>query len=177
MIGDHIRALKGGRWAHAIDCGDQTVLHVLEDPSLPSGNRIRRTYRPEFVADAETVEIVTHRERVYPPKAVVSRAYSRLTDVALASMFRDSAGFARWCKTGRLPDAEPNVAVVAPAAAKPGKESRSKKAAPKALTRRRPAPKKAKKNSAAKKSPAARKAATRKTAAKRKPPRKTRRRR
>ncbi|HUL61066.1 MAG TPA: hypothetical protein VLU43_17430 [Anaeromyxobacteraceae bacterium] len=111
MIGDHIRALKGGRWAHAIDCGDATVLHVVEDPAVRPGDRIRRTYRPEFIDGAQAVEIVTHRERVYPPRSVVARAYSRLADAALASMFRDSEAFAWWCKAGRLPGASTGVAL------------------------------------------------------------------
>ena len=50
MVGEHIRALKGGRWIHAIDCGDETVLHLVEEAAPPC---VRRAYRPEFVAGAQ----------------------------------------------------------------------------------------------------------------------------
>jgi hypothetical protein len=110
MVGEHIRALKGGRWVHAIDCGDETVLHLV-DEAPPQ--RVRRAYRPEFVAGSDAVEVVTHRERTFPPREVVRRAYSRASDPALAVMFRDSEAFAEWCKTGRLSGAR-NVAVEIP---------------------------------------------------------------
>ncbi len=110
MMGEHIRALKGGRWIHAIDCGDETVLHLVEDGAPPC---VRRAYRPEFVAGAKSVEIVTHRERTYPAKEIVRRAYSRAADPALAAMFRDSEAFAGWCTTGRL--SEPHNVIGAPA--------------------------------------------------------------
>jgi hypothetical protein len=113
MVGEHIRALKGGRWIHAIDCGDETVLHLAEDQTP---RRVRRAYRPEFVSGAETVERVTHRERTFPPKEVVRRAYSRAADATLASMFRDSEAFAAWCTTGR-PSGPRNVAIGVPAEA------------------------------------------------------------
>ncbi len=109
MIGDHIRTLKDGRWTHAIDCGDETVIVLAEDAAPPP--RIRRSYRPEFVAGAEAVEVVRHRERTFPADEVVARAYSRVSDPALAAMFRDSEAFAEWCTTGRLPPAASNVAV------------------------------------------------------------------
>jgi hypothetical protein len=111
MVGEHIRTLKGGRWVHAIDCGDETVLHLAEDAAP---RRVRRAYRPEFVAGAEAVESVTHRERTFPPAEVVRRAYSRAADPTLAVMFRDSQAFAEWCTTGRLPGPA-NVAVEVPA--------------------------------------------------------------
>jgi hypothetical protein len=114
MVGDHIRARKGGRWSHGIDCGDETIIHLLEDPSLPPGDRVRRSYRPEFVAGAEAVEVVTHRERVFSPRQVVARAFSRTGDAALAAMFRDSQQFAEWCKTGRIPETPRNVAISVP---------------------------------------------------------------
>jgi hypothetical protein len=113
MVGEHIRALKGGRWVHAIDCGDETVLHLVEDTAP---RRVRRAYRPEFVAGAESVESVTHRERTFPPKEVVRRAYSRASDPTLAAMFGDSEAFAEWCTTGRLAGPR-NVAVALPALA------------------------------------------------------------
>ena len=119
MVGEHIRALKGGRWVHAIDCGDETVLHLVEEAPPP---RVRRAYRPEFVAGSDAVEVVTHRERTFAPKEVVRRAYSRASDPALAAMFHDSESFVEWCTTGRLSAAR-NVAVevpgIAPAQPKP----------------------------------------------------------
>ena len=99
MVGEHIRALRRGRWMHAIDCGDETVIHLADDGS-PSA--VRRSYRPEFVSGAETVEVVRHRERTFPADEVVARAYSRIADPALAAMFGDSESFAEWCATGRL---------------------------------------------------------------------------
>lgn len=115
MMGEHIRALKRGRWNHAIDCGDETVVHLADEasPSLA----VRRSYRPEFVAGAEVVEVVTHRERTFPADEVVARAYSRIGDPALAAMFRSSESFAAWCTTGR-PAAAPG-AFAAGAAAPP----------------------------------------------------------
>src|SRR5512138_1363756 len=96
MMGQHIRILKGGRWIHAVDCGDETVLHLAEEAPPP---RVRRAYRPEFVAGADAVEVVTHRERTYPASEIVRRAYSRASDPALAAMFQDSEAFAEWCTT------------------------------------------------------------------------------
>lgn len=109
MIGEHIRTRRDGRWSHAIDCGDETVIH-LADEGTP---RVRRSYRPAFLAGADAVEIVTHRERTFPPGEVVARAYSRFADPALAAMFRDSEAFAAWCATGRLPPGTPNLALPA----------------------------------------------------------------
>lgn len=132
MIGDHIRTLKAGRWTHAIDCGDETVI-VLADDAAQSP-RVRRSYRPEFVAGADTVEVVRHRERTFPAEEVVARAYSRISDPALAAMFRDSEAFAEWCITGRLPAAPQNVAIsvpgVAPAAAPPPASAPTSRGAP-----------------------------------------------
>jgi len=109
MLGEHIRTLRGGHWNHAIDCGDETVIHLAED--APGPGRIRRSYRPEFVAGAEAVEVVTHRERTFPADEVVARAYSRIAHPALAAMFPDSAAFAQWCTCGRLPAERPNLAL------------------------------------------------------------------
>ena len=138
MVGQHIRILKGGRWVHAVDCGDETVLHLAEETPPP---RVRRAYRPEFVAGAEAVEVVTHRERTFPAKEIVKRAYSRASDPALAAMFHDSESFVEWCTSGRLSAAR-NVAVevpgIAPAIPKPpaapknGKPTGTAKAAVKA---------------------------------------------
>lgn len=111
MVGEHIRARKGGRWNHAIDCGDETVIHLDGDAGRA---RVRRSYRPEFISGAEVVEVVTHRERTFPASEVVARAYSRLADPALAAMFRDSEAFAEWCATGRLAAGPANVVVPPP---------------------------------------------------------------
>jgi hypothetical protein len=113
MVGEHIRALRSGRWEHAIDCGDETVIHLADGEAAPA--RVRRSYRPEFVTGAAAVEVVRHRERTFPAGEVVARAYSRIADAGLAAMFRDSEAFAEWCVTGRLPLAAPNVAVASPA--------------------------------------------------------------
>jgi len=166
MLGDHIRALKGGTWLHGIDLGDQRVLHLVEDPGLAPGDRLRRVYKPEFTAGASRVELVVHRERTYPARAVVARAWSRFMDPSVVAMFRDSEAFAAWCKIGRLPEAAPvsGAPVKAAAAPKPAAKAAAKaaakpaKAAPKAAPA--PAPAKAK----AKKAPA-RKAAPKKSAA------------
>ncbi len=142
MIGDHIRTLKAGRWTHAIDCGDETVVVLPDDAAQPP--RVRRSYRPEFVAGAEAVEVVRHRERTFPAEEVVARAYSRIADPALASMFRDSEAFAEWCTTGRLPVAPPSMAIpvpeVAPAAtaAPSSKAVRPPAARAKAATKGKP---------------------------------------
>lgn len=159
MVGQHIRILKDGRWIHAVDCGDETVLHLAEEAPPP---RVRRAYRPEFVAGAATVEVVTHRERTFPAKDIVRRAYSRASDPALASMFCDSEAFVEWCTTGRLSGAR-NFAVDATAAApatapaKPATNGASKAtakaASPAAAAKPKPAPKLAAKPRAAAKKP------------------------
>lgn len=178
MVGEHIRILKDGRWVHAIDCGDQTVLHLSEE-TPPA--RVRRAYRPEFVAGASAVEVITHRERTFPAKDIVKRAYSRASDPALASMFRDSEAFVEWCTTGRLA-APHNVALEAPGAAAPAaaaparapKPAAKAKAAPvrAAKPKPRPAPgAKGKKARTAKAKAASRRAAPKAAKAKRKPAR------
>lgn len=172
MLGDHIRALKDGRWLHGIDLGDQRVLFLAEAPGLPPGDRLRRVYRPEFTAGASKVELVVHREPAYPAKAVVARAWSRFMDPSVVHMFRDSEAFAAWCKIGRLPEAAPAApAPVSPMAAKaaagPQAAPRAApKAAPKAAARK--APRGAAGKPAAKRAPAGRPAA--KKAAPRKAP-------
>lgn len=115
MVGQHIRILRSGRWVHAVDCGDETVLHLAEE-APPA--RVRRAYRPEFVAGADAVEVVTHRERTFPAKEIVRRAYSRASDPALATMFPDSEAFVEWCTTGRLSSAR-NVALDVPGLTSP----------------------------------------------------------
>lgn len=113
MVGEHIRTRRDGRWTHAIDCGDETVIHLAED--APGAALVRRSYRPTFVSGAEAVEVVTHRQRTFPANEIVARAYSRIADPGLAAMFRDSEAFAEWCATGRLPAGPANVAVGVPA--------------------------------------------------------------
>lgn len=114
MLGEHIRALKGDRWHHAIDCGDETVIHLAEE--MGGARTIRRSYRPEFISGAEVVEVVTHRQRTFPTDEVVARAYSRIADPALAAMFATSESFAHWCTTGRpLPPSAPPAADATPA--------------------------------------------------------------
>lgn len=115
MVGEHIRALKRGRWNHAIDCGDETVIHLASDDA--SFRSVRRSYRPDFILGAEAVEVVTHRERTFPASEVVARAYSRISDPGLAAMFRDSEAFADWCVTGRLGAPPQSRAVPTPALA------------------------------------------------------------
>jgi lecithin:retinol acyltransferase len=180
MVGEHIRTRRAGRWTHAIDCGDETVIHLAEDG--PGATRVRRSYRPEFVSGAETVEVVTHRQRTFPANEIVARAYSRISDPGLAAMFRDSEAFAEWCATGRLPASPSNVALSGPpvAAASPAqapqppakaRPSSAPRAAGRAAPRaRRPAKRAAAKGArpkrAAKKSPPARKKPARRGARK-----------
>ena len=142
MVGEHIRALKGGRWIHAIDCGDETVLHLAEDQTP---RRVRRAYRPEFVSGAETVELVTHRERTFPPKEVVRRAYSRAADATLATTFRDSEAFAAWCKTGRSSGPR-NVAIGVPVPAAAQARATAPKRKPAKRPKRKPAAAKSKRS-------------------------------
>lgn len=170
MIGDHIRALKGGSWVHGIDGGDGTVLHLGEGP----GPTVLRTYRPLFVEGSEAFEVVTHREPVFPPRSVVARAFGPLRDPALAAMFADSAAFAHWCKSGRMPEASlvpPPAAARPPVASaragaravRPAKAERPRRKARKAAGRRKvpgkaPARKKAAAANARRRTAAARKA-------------------
>jgi hypothetical protein len=140
MLGEHIRTRRNGHWVHGIDCGDETVIHLAED-----AGRVLRSYRPEFVSRAESVEVVKHRERTFPASEIVARAYSRISDRALAAMFRDSEAFAAWCATGRLPAGPANVAVglreaaTPPAPAGP-KQPADPPSAPKRARPRRKAP-------------------------------------
>lgn len=189
MIGDHIRARAGGEWRHAIDCGDGTVLHLVD-------GRVRRSHRLDFAAGAAEVEVVIHRERVFLPRLVVARAFSRAADPVRANQFASSADFATWAKAGHLDERAENVTrpvpaltaivpaapppVAAKASAKPAARKPAKKAAPvakqktarpavkKKVAAKKPARKVAQK--AVKKAPAkagsAKKAAARRPAAK-----------
>ena len=166
MLGDHIRALKDGRWLHGIDLGDQRVLYLVETPGLAPGDRLRRVYRPEFTAGSSKVELVVHREPAYPAKAVVARAWSRFMDPSVLAMFRDSEAFAAWCKIGRTPEAPPpdaGPARSAPAAPPAPAKIAAERTAGKVPAARKAAPAK----------PAARKAAPRKAAPRKAAPRKT----
>jgi hypothetical protein len=98
--GDHVRVLREGRWDHAIDCGDRTVIRLVRGATAPA---IRRTAMAEFARDAGEVGVVPHRERVYPPREVVARAYSRMRDSSFVHMFADPEHFAVWCKSGLAP--------------------------------------------------------------------------
>jgi len=136
--GDHIRARKGGRWVHGIDCGDRTVIFFAAGNGAAPA--VRRVPWAEFSSGAEEVGVVAHTERSFPPKGVVARAFSRSRESALSWMFGDSEQFATWCKIGRLsasaaplraPGASPRKA--AAISAKP------RKAAPARATGKRPA--------------------------------------
>jgi hypothetical protein len=177
--GDHVRALKGGVWDHAIDVGDRTVIRFAR------GAGIERCGYADFVAGADRVEVVVHRERVYRPALVVDRAFSRFAESAYAGMFRSPEQFAVWCKAGRLP-ADGAPAGPAPRASRgaaapgpgrkpalsarraPGKAA-ARRAAPK---RSRPAPRKRAKAGARR----AGRAAPRKAPPRRRAPRKRKRR-
>ncbi len=165
MLGDHIRALKNGRWLHGIDLGDQRILYLAEEPGLVPADRLRRVYRPEFTAHATRVEVVVHREPSYQAKAVVARAWSRFMDPSVLGMFRDSEQFATWCKVGRVPDVTEPSGPVAPAPARASAPTGAPvgSAAPQAAPRAAPQP--VKKAAAPKKVPAAKAAAKAKPAA------------
>lgn len=118
--GDHVRVLREGRWDHAIDCGDRTVIHFVGGPS-PA---VRRSALADFARIGERVEVVPHAERVYPAREVVARAYSRMGDPSFAHMFAGTEQFAVWCKSGLLP-AAPAAGPGAPGSA-PTKAARRK---------------------------------------------------
>ncbi len=99
-IGDHIRALQSGRWVHGIDCGDRTVICFSTGTNGAPG--LQRVHLSELPGGSAGVQVVTHTERVFPPKMVVARAFSRLRESAFSQMFSDSEQFATWCKSGRL---------------------------------------------------------------------------
>jgi histone H1/5 len=107
--GDHIRIRKSGAWEHAIDVGDRTVIH------FEKGSGVKRSHVSDL-ANGGPVEVVIHPTRVYAPRLVVARAFSRFSESAYAAMFPDSEAFALWCKTGQIP-AAPLAVSPAPAAA------------------------------------------------------------
>jgi hypothetical protein len=146
--GDHVRARRGGAWDHAIDVGDRTVIRFVP------GAGFERCEYGDFVAGADRVEVVVHRERVFRPSLVVARAFSRFAEAAYAGMFRSPGQFAVWCKTDRVPGEEAAAPGPAPRAGRRKGPRAGKKAAParrkaprkaaarRAAPRRRPAPRK-----------------------------------
>ena len=123
--GDHIRITRGGVSEHAIEVGDRTVIHFVQ------GEGVRRSRLYQLAPDGARVEVVVHPHRVYVPKQVVARAFSRFSDSAYAAMFRDSEEFASWCKTGKVParplapSRAPTSSERAPRAAKPARAGRA----------------------------------------------------
>jgi len=100
--GEHLRILTGGRFDHAIDCGDRTVLHL----AMPSGGGlplVKRSLLADFTRGSERVEYVRHAERTHPVRMVVSRAFSKLGDTAAWAMFPTALHFVAWCLTGQAP--------------------------------------------------------------------------
>ena len=95
--GDHIRITKGSGSEHAIEVGDRTVIHFA------TGEGVKRSRLSALASDGARVEVVTHRERVFPRRQVVARAFSRFAESAYSAMFPDSEAFAIWCKTGKVP--------------------------------------------------------------------------
>jgi hypothetical protein len=184
IIGDHIRVLKGGRWLHGIDCGDRTVIYFSAgaDNGEPGVQRARLS---EFASGAGQVQIVNHAERVFPPRMVVARAFSRLRESAFSQMFFDSEQFAAWCKSGRLgfplelstvvgSTAKARAELAAKPKAAKAKPARAKARATSQSSRPAAKPRKAKQKSATKAAAQARsKAKLRPKAAKRAAPRKT----
>jgi hypothetical protein len=122
--GDHIRVRRAGGFLHGIDVGDRTVI------AFEAGSGPRRVLLARFSAGARP-EVVTHTERVYAPKQVVARAFSRFSEGAYATMFPDSEAFAVWCKAGRPAGAAlpPLVFPAAPAGAAPAALAKAAKPA------------------------------------------------
>jgi len=154
-LGEHLRIQVGGRYDHAVDCGDHTVLHLAmaTDSGRPG---VKRSLLLDFTRGAERVEVLRHRERTYPAKVVVSRAFSKLGDSAAWAMFPSPVHFVTWCLTGQAPTAEgafPRPAF--PAEGVPAEPPRPTRAAPST----RQAPAKARKATRAAAKPAARAAA------------------
>lgn len=176
-LGEHLRIQVGGRYDHAIDCGDHTVLHLAM--SAGSGRpEVRRSLLLDFTQGAERVDVLRHRERTYPARVVVGRAFSKLGDSAAWAMFPSPAHFVTWCLTGQAPivptvAARPLPARRAPAA-RPRRPAAGRKVAkPKAVARPAGKPKKkAPARKASAKGPAARKASPKKKTARFPPARK-----
>ena len=109
-LGEHLRILIGGRFDHAVDCGDRTVLHLAfaEERGHPA---VKRSLLRDFTGGAERVEVVRHGTRTYAPKMVVSRAFSKLGDSTAWAMFPTAEHFVSWCLTGQAPvlPSEPGV--------------------------------------------------------------------
>jgi len=168
--GDHIRIMKPSGWDHGIDVGDRTVIHFVR------GAGARRSSLSDLATAGARIEVVTHPERVYPPKLVVGRAFSRLGDPAYATAFADAESFATWCLTGRAPPralgpfppsamgatakGEERARPARPRSSLPGPKRKPAQARPKAGSTRKARAGKAVKKSAAKK-PAPRRSAKR----------------
>jgi len=119
-LGEHLRILIGGRFDHAVDCGDRTVLHLAftEERGRPA---VKRSLLQDFTSGAERVEVLRAGVRTYPPKMVVSRAFSKLGDSNAWAMFPTPEHFVAWCLTGQPPVLPPEAgaAPAAPVAAEP----------------------------------------------------------
>ena len=159
-LGDHIRTIANGRFDHAIDCGDRTVIHLVAAASGAGRAEVRRSRLSDFTMSAERVEVVTHSQRGYPPRMVVARAFSRLGDSAAWAMFPSAEHFATWCFNGQAPASGAGPAIPeppTPSARAPG----SARPAPKPRSKTRPAKKRAAPRRAPPKKPARRKAPAR----------------
>ena len=115
--GEYIRILTAGRQEHAIDCGDRTVIHLAASAGAPA--QVRRVLLSQFTQGAKRVEVVRPAYSVYPPRMVVARAFSRLSDPAADAMFPTSEHFVAWCLSGQAPRPRAGAAATAraPAAA------------------------------------------------------------
>ena len=151
-LGDHIRTFANGRFDHAIDCGDLTVIHLVPLPGEAGRAEVRRSRLSDFTRGAERVEVVGYPARGHPPRMVVARAFSRLGGSAAEAMFPTPEHFATWCVSGQVPalplapaaPAPPTAPVPRPARPargapprKPKKRAARRKAAPRRPARRK----------------------------------------
>jgi hypothetical protein len=133
-LGDHIRTLANGRFDHAIDCGDMTVIHLFAFPGEAGRAEVRRSRLSDFTAGADRVEVVNYPQRGYAPRMVVARAFSRLGDSAAWAMFPSAEHFATWCVNGQAPAPHAGPAArepPVPAPPEPGSPRRARKPRPK----------------------------------------------
>jgi hypothetical protein len=154
-LGDHIRTFANGRFDHAIDCGDLTVIHLFPLPDEAGRAEVRRSRLSDFTTGAERVEVVGYPARGYPPRMVVARAFSRLGASAAEAMFPSPEHFATWCVNGQVP-AHPS-GPVAPALSPDPRPARPTRGAPP----RKPSKKRAARRKAGPRRPARRKAPAR----------------
>ncbi len=147
-LGDHIRTLANGRFDHAIDCGDMTVIHLVPAPGGAGRAEVRRSRLSDFTTGAERVETVTYPQRGYAPRMVMARAFSRVGDSAAWAMFPSAEHFATWCVNGQAPAPSAGPAAPEPPArappepgpTRPARKARPKVRAAKKATARRKAP-------------------------------------